>query len=243
MKVEAAFQSDPHPSLRLLLFNLDHDHSSIILFFEADTEIDMVFIIDSQVIAKVLGQIAIFIEMTQDGNLGNIRSYLHNSSLCNGRRNDRSSAEFLPRYLKFDVVIAGLLNVTLVILEIQSTTSSKYFTVVHISAYNDLQVFAISEILDGVFVIDVKKKTLDNIYVTATYRWCLHQQSMLQFSKIKESPGIGTVITASALDGLGFDFNSCFLCPKLGINQVIISTFHFFSYACLEMKMCQIRGK
>ncbi|KAC9177466.1 hypothetical protein R6Q59_020375 [Mikania micrantha] len=92
------------------------------------------------------------------------------------------------------------------------------FPVVPVSDYNDLEVSAISEILNGVSIVDVKKNTLDDIYVELPSAKDVAEFKP-QFSKIKESPGRGIVITASAPTGSGFDFYSRFFCPKLGIDE------------------------
>ncbi|KAI3829621.1 hypothetical protein L1987_03748 [Smallanthus sonchifolius] len=92
------------------------------------------------------------------------------------------------------------------------------FPVVPVSDYNDLEVSAISEILNGVFVVDVKKNTLDDIYVVLPSAKEV-EEFKPQISKIKESPGRGVVITAPGPNGSGFDFYSRFFCPKLGIDE------------------------
>ncbi|KAK9057280.1 hypothetical protein SSX86_022115 [Deinandra increscens subsp. villosa] len=92
------------------------------------------------------------------------------------------------------------------------------FPVVPVSDYNDLEVSAISEILNGVSVVDVKKNALDDIYVLLP-----SAKEVVEFkpqiNKIKESPGRGIVITAPGPNGSGFDFYSRFFCPKLGIDE------------------------
>ncbi|XP_076923591.1 uncharacterized protein LOC143585773 isoform X2 [Bidens hawaiensis] len=92
------------------------------------------------------------------------------------------------------------------------------FPVVPVSDYNDLEVSAISEILDGASVVDVKKNTLDDIYVELSSAKEVEEYKP-QINKIKESPGRGIVITARAPIGSGFDFYSRFFCPKLGIDE------------------------
>ncbi|KAK1431610.1 hypothetical protein QVD17_08088 [Tagetes erecta] len=92
------------------------------------------------------------------------------------------------------------------------------FPVVPVSDYNDLEVSAISEILNGVSIVDVKKNTLDDIYVVLP-----SIEDVVEFkpqiNKIKDAPGRGIVITARAPNGSGFDFYSRFFCPKYGIDE------------------------
>ncbi|KAJ0791253.1 putative phenazine biosynthesis PhzF protein [Helianthus annuus] len=95
------------------------------------------------------------------------------------------------------------------------------FPVVPVSDYNDLEVSAISEILNGVSVVDVKINTLDDIYVELSSAKELLELKP-QIHKIKAAPGRGIVITARAPDGSGFDFYSRFFCPKYGIDEVIL---------------------
>ncbi|KAJ0946425.1 putative trans-2,3-dihydro-3-hydroxyanthranilate isomerase [Helianthus annuus] len=92
------------------------------------------------------------------------------------------------------------------------------FPVVPVSDYNDLEVSAISEILNGVSVVDVKINTLDDIYVELSSAKELVELKP-QIHKIKAAPGRGIVITARAPDGSGFDFYSRFFCPKYGIDE------------------------
>ncbi|MFS7901850.1 putative trans-2,3-dihydro-3-hydroxyanthranilate isomerase [Helianthus anomalus] len=92
------------------------------------------------------------------------------------------------------------------------------FPVVPVSDYNDLEVSAISEILNGVSVVDVKTNKLDDIYVELSSAKELVELKP-QIHKIKAAPGRGIVITARAPDGSGFDFYSRFFCPKYGIDE------------------------
>ncbi|KAI7738202.1 hypothetical protein M8C21_033602, partial [Ambrosia artemisiifolia] len=92
------------------------------------------------------------------------------------------------------------------------------FPVVPVSDYNDLEVSAISEILNGVSIVDVKKTTLDDIYVELSSAKEVAEFKP-QIHKIKAAPGRGIVITALAPNGSGFDFYSRFFCPKYGIDE------------------------
>ncbi|KAL8259417.1 hypothetical protein R6Q59_027370 [Mikania micrantha] len=75
----------------------------------------------------------------------------------------------------------------------------------------------VSKILNGVSLADVKN-TLDDIYVVLP---CVKDVVEFKppFSKIKESLGIGIVITTFAPIRSGFDFSSRFFYPKVGIDD------------------------
>ncbi|XP_076923593.1 uncharacterized protein LOC143585776 [Bidens hawaiensis] len=92
------------------------------------------------------------------------------------------------------------------------------FPVVPISDYNDIEVTAISEILNGVSVVDLKKNAFDDIIVVlqsgkevAAFK--------PQFNKIKEAPGRAITITARASNGSEFDFYSRVFGPKVGVDE------------------------
>lgn len=92
------------------------------------------------------------------------------------------------------------------------------FPVVPVSDFNDLEVSAVSEILNGVSVVDVKMAASDDILVVLP-----SAKEVIEFvpqiNKIKEAPGRGIIITALAPNGSGFDFYSRFFCPKYGIDE------------------------
>ncbi|XP_071735712.1 uncharacterized protein [Rutidosis leptorrhynchoides] len=92
------------------------------------------------------------------------------------------------------------------------------FPVVQVSDFNDLKVSAVSELLNGVSIVDVKKTAADDIFVVLT-----SAKDVVEFvpeiNKIKEAPGRGILITARAPTGSGFDFYSRFFCPKFGIDE------------------------
>nr|GEU79208.1 phenazine biosynthesis PhzC/PhzF protein [Tanacetum cinerariifolium] len=92
------------------------------------------------------------------------------------------------------------------------------FPVVPVSDYNNIEASAISEILNGVSVVDVKKNGSDDIFVVLPSAKDIVEFKP-QLSKIKEAPGRGIIITAYAPYGSGFDFYSRFFCPKYGIDE------------------------
>lgn len=92
------------------------------------------------------------------------------------------------------------------------------FPVVPVSDFNDLKFSAISEILNGVSVVDVKKMASDDILVVLPSGKEVAEFKP-QIDKIKKSPGRGIVITGLAPNGSGFDFYSRFFCPKYGIDE------------------------
>lgn len=92
------------------------------------------------------------------------------------------------------------------------------FPVVPVSDFNDLKVSAVSEILNGVSVVDVKKDASDDIFVVLPSAKDVVEFEP-QINKIKEAPGRGIIITALAPTGSGFDFYSRFFCPKFGIDE------------------------
>ncbi|CAH1417631.1 unnamed protein product [Lactuca virosa] len=92
------------------------------------------------------------------------------------------------------------------------------FPVVAVSDFNDLEVSAISEILNGVSIVDVKKIASNDILVVLP-----SAKEVVEFEpqldKIKKAPGRGIVITGLAPNGSGFDFYTRFFCPKYGIDE------------------------
>nr|XP_043610084.1 uncharacterized isomerase BH0283-like [Erigeron canadensis] len=92
------------------------------------------------------------------------------------------------------------------------------FPVVPVLDFNDLAISEVSEILNGVSVVDVKKTASDDIFVVLP-----SAKEVVEFepqiNKIKEAPGTGIIITALAPNGSGFDFYSRFFGPKIGINE------------------------
>ncbi|KAI3526768.1 hypothetical protein L1887_06031 [Cichorium endivia] len=92
------------------------------------------------------------------------------------------------------------------------------FPVVAVSDFNDLEVSAISEILNGVAVVDVKKIASNDILVVLPSAKEV-AEFVPQLDKIKKAPGRGIVITGLAPHGSGFDFYTRFFCPKYGIDE------------------------
>ncbi|KAI3526771.1 hypothetical protein L1887_06034 [Cichorium endivia] len=92
------------------------------------------------------------------------------------------------------------------------------FPVVAVSDFNDLEVSAVSEILNGVSVVDVKKMASDDILVVLPSGKEV-AELVPQLDKIKSAPGRGIVITGLAPNGSGFDFYTRFFCPKYGIDE------------------------
>ncbi|KAK1428261.1 hypothetical protein QVD17_17091 [Tagetes erecta] len=93
------------------------------------------------------------------------------------------------------------------------------FPVVAVSDFNDVEVSAVSEILNGVDVVDVlKKNAFDDIIVVLSSGEEVADFKP-EFNKIKEAPGRGIIITAPAPKGSGFDFYSRFFSPKYGVNE------------------------
>ncbi|KAL7599572.1 hypothetical protein Lser_V15G27316 [Lactuca serriola] len=92
------------------------------------------------------------------------------------------------------------------------------FPVVAVSDFSDLEVSAISEILNGVSVVDVKKMASDDILVVLSSGKEV-AELVPQLDKIKKAPGRGIVITGLAPNGSGFDFYTRFFCPKYGIDE------------------------
>ncbi|KAJ0610285.1 putative phenazine biosynthesis PhzF protein [Helianthus annuus] len=93
------------------------------------------------------------------------------------------------------------------------------FPVVPVLDFNDLDVSAISEILNGATVVDaVKKNALEDIIVVLGSG---EEVADLEpwFDKIKEAPGRAIIVTARAPNGSGFDFYSRVFAPKYGINE------------------------
>ncbi|CAI9288633.1 unnamed protein product [Lactuca saligna] len=92
------------------------------------------------------------------------------------------------------------------------------FPVVAVSDFNDLEVSAISEILNGVSIFDVKKIASNDILVVLP-----SAKEVVDFEpqldKIKKAPGRGIVITGLAPNGSGFDCYTRFFCPKYGIDE------------------------
>ncbi|GJX78933.1 phenazine biosynthesis PhzC/PhzF protein [Tanacetum coccineum] len=96
------------------------------------------------------------------------------------------------------------------------------FPVVPVSDYSDLKVSAISEILNGVSVVDVKKNGSDDLFVRVKVVLPSAKDIVEfkpQINQIKEAPARGIIITALAPEGSGFDFYSRFFCPKYGIDE------------------------
>ncbi|GJX48001.1 phenazine biosynthesis PhzC/PhzF protein, partial [Tanacetum coccineum] len=96
------------------------------------------------------------------------------------------------------------------------------FPVVPVSDYSDLKVSAISEILNGVSVVDVKNNGSDDLFVRVKVVLPSAKDIVEfkpQINKIKEAPARGIIITALAPEGSGFDFYSRFFCPKYGIDE------------------------
>ncbi|CAI9288630.1 unnamed protein product [Lactuca saligna] len=92
------------------------------------------------------------------------------------------------------------------------------FPVVAVSDFSDVEVSAISEILNGVSVVDVKKMASDDILVVLSSGKEV-AELVPQLDKIKKAPGRGIVITGLAPNGSGFDFYTRFFCPKYGIDE------------------------
>ncbi|KAI3526770.1 hypothetical protein L1887_06033 [Cichorium endivia] len=92
------------------------------------------------------------------------------------------------------------------------------FPVVPVSDYNDIEVSAISEILNGVSVVDVKKTASDDILVVLPSGKEVAELKP-QLDKIRKAPGRAILITGLAPNGSGFDFYSRFFCPKYGIDE------------------------
>ncbi|XP_024975480.1 uncharacterized protein LOC112513444 isoform X1 [Cynara cardunculus var. scolymus] len=92
------------------------------------------------------------------------------------------------------------------------------FPVVPVSDFNDLKFSAVSEILNGVSIVDVKKMASDDILVVLPSGKEVAEFKP-QIDKIKKSPGRGIVITGLVQNGSGFDFYSRFFCPKYGIDE------------------------
>ncbi|XP_076902937.1 uncharacterized protein LOC143557850 [Bidens hawaiensis] len=93
------------------------------------------------------------------------------------------------------------------------------FPVVPISDYKEVEVSAISEILNGVSVVDVvKKDAFDDIIAVLPSEEKVAAFKP-QFNKIKEAPGRAIIITAPASNGSGFDFCSRVFGPKIGVDE------------------------
>ncbi|KAJ0808334.1 putative phenazine biosynthesis PhzF protein [Helianthus annuus] len=93
------------------------------------------------------------------------------------------------------------------------------FPVVPVLDFNDLDVSAISELLNGATIVDaVKKNAFEDIIVVLGSG---EEVADLKpwFDKIKEAPGRAIIITARAPNGSGFDFYSRVFAPKYGINE------------------------
>ncbi|KAI3682732.1 hypothetical protein L1987_82931 [Smallanthus sonchifolius] len=93
------------------------------------------------------------------------------------------------------------------------------FPVVPVSDFNDLEVSAVSEMLNGVAVVDVLKKNAYHDIIVVLPSGEEVADLKPQFDKIKEAPGRGIIITAPAPNGSGFDFYSRFFCPKYGVDE------------------------
>ncbi|CAH1417634.1 unnamed protein product [Lactuca virosa] len=93
------------------------------------------------------------------------------------------------------------------------------FPVVPVSDSNDVEVSTIiSEILNGVSVVDVKKTASDDILVVLPSGKEVAELKP-QFDKMRKAPGRGILITGLAPNGSGFDFYSRFFCPNYGIDE------------------------
>ncbi|KAL4588210.1 hypothetical protein LXL04_001092 [Taraxacum kok-saghyz] len=92
------------------------------------------------------------------------------------------------------------------------------FPVVAVSDFKDDEVSAISEILNGVSVVEVKKTASDDILVVLP-----SAKEVVEFEpqldKMKKAPGRGILITGCAPNGSGLDFYSRFFSPKYGIDE------------------------
>ncbi|KAI3829620.1 hypothetical protein L1987_03747 [Smallanthus sonchifolius] len=93
------------------------------------------------------------------------------------------------------------------------------FPVVPVSDFNDLDASAVSEMLNGVAVVDVLKKNAYNDIIVVLLSGEEVADLKPRFDKIKEASGRGIIITAPAPKGSGFDFYSRFFCPKYGVDE------------------------
>nr|XP_043610634.1 uncharacterized isomerase BH0283 isoform X2 [Erigeron canadensis] len=82
---------------------------------------------------------------------------------------------------------------------------------------DDHEVLAISDLLNGVSVVELKKTSNDIFLVLPSAKEVVEFKP--QFSKIKEAPGRAIIITALAPDGSEFDFYSRVFDPKIGVNE------------------------
>ncbi|KAJ9543211.1 hypothetical protein OSB04_022918 [Centaurea solstitialis] len=92
------------------------------------------------------------------------------------------------------------------------------FPVVPVSDFNGLKFSEVSELLNGVSIVDVKKTESDDIFVVLP-----SAKEVVEFEpqidKYRTSPGRGVLITGLAPEGSEFDFYSRFFCPKYGIDE------------------------
>ncbi|KAM0003997.1 putative phenazine biosynthesis PhzF protein [Helianthus debilis subsp. tardiflorus] len=93
------------------------------------------------------------------------------------------------------------------------------FPVGTVSVFKDVEVSVVSEMLNGVSVVDVlMKNAFDDIVVVLSSAEEVADFKP-QFDKIKEGPGRAVIITARAPDGSGFDFYSRVFGPKIGVDE------------------------
>ncbi|KAJ0622746.1 putative phenazine biosynthesis PhzF protein [Helianthus annuus] len=103
--------------------------------------------------------------------------------------------------------------------EINDSEHGVYILVGTVSVFKDIEVSVVSEMLNGVSVVDVlMKNAFDDIVVVLSSAEEVVDFKP-QFHKIKEGPGRAVIIAARAPDGSGFDFYSRVFGPKIGVDE------------------------
>ncbi|MFS8000789.1 putative phenazine biosynthesis PhzF protein [Helianthus anomalus] len=116
--------------------------------------------------------------------------------------------------------LSGVLTVNRIpAYEINDSEHGVYILVGTVSVFKDIEVSVVSEMLNGVSVVDVlMKNAFDDIVVVLS-----SAEEVVDFKprfhKIKEGPGRAVIIAARAPDGSGFDFYSRVFGPKIGVDE------------------------